>query len=671
MVRTQDGDRDGATVAAYDIARLAGVGRAAVSNWRRRYPDFPKPVGGSAASPLYALSEVREWLARHGRRFQLAPGDRVWQHVRGTVPDLQLGGLIADVCAFLVFHRRAPQRWRTLSRRGDDALAAALPAAVRRAVPELPGEFGPLDPERVRVLRTAADAAGEQDHREIVDLLHQRYVEIHGRRQPVTPPPVAELMVDLSAAGSGTVLDPACGVGALLLAAHDRGAQTLLGQEVDPTAARLATARLLLHDAPVEVAVGDSLAADASPDRLVDAVVCDPPYVERSWPYDELVSDPRWEYGLPPRGEPELAWVQHCLSHVRPGGYAAVTMPSGAAGRRAGRRIRGNLLRAGALRAVVSLPGTGPGGAAPPDVWVLRRPAPGDPAPSHVLLIDTAGGSLADAAAAWRAFLADPEQPASATARAVRVIDLLDDEVDVSPARHLARPVAVDSRGFRTARAALRDVVERLAASLPDLDEADDAGPPAAEVTLGELVRAGAVTLHQAPLRMTVDNGETPVLTVRDVRQGRPPSGRTTVDAGTVLLQPGDVVTPVVAREPAVLVVTEPGAALGPQLHLLRPDPQRLDPHFLAGYLRVAQSLGGQRGSLASRSDVHRLTLPRLPLSRQRRYGEVFRQLAEFEETARQAGALAEALVRQGLAGLAVGALRPGQRARRRGGGAR
>src|SRR5690606_30841520 len=88
MVRTQDGDRDGATVAAYDIARLAGVGRAAVSNWRRRYPDFPKPVGGSAASPLYALSEVREWLARHGRRFQLAPGDRVWQHVRGTVPDL-------------------------------------------------------------------------------------------------------------------------------------------------------------------------------------------------------------------------------------------------------------------------------------------------------------------------------------------------------------------------------------------------------------------------------------------------------------------------------------------------------------------------------------------------------------------------------------------------------
>jgi hypothetical protein len=77
---------DGATVAAYDIARLAGVGRAAVSNWRRRYPDFPKPVGGTSASPLYALGEVQAWLTRHGRSYQLSAGDRVWQRVRGGRP---------------------------------------------------------------------------------------------------------------------------------------------------------------------------------------------------------------------------------------------------------------------------------------------------------------------------------------------------------------------------------------------------------------------------------------------------------------------------------------------------------------------------------------------------------------------------------------------------------
>ena len=35
--------REQMTAAA--IARLAGVGRAAVSNWRRRYPEFPEARG--------------------------------------------------------------------------------------------------------------------------------------------------------------------------------------------------------------------------------------------------------------------------------------------------------------------------------------------------------------------------------------------------------------------------------------------------------------------------------------------------------------------------------------------------------------------------------------------------------------------------------------------------
>lgn len=664
MAQTGTAGHNGATVAAYDIARLAGVGRAAVSNWRRRYPDFPRPVGGSTASPLYAMSEVEEWLERHGKQFRPQPADRLWQQIRGTVEDLRLGELIADVGAFLVFLRRSPQRWRTLSRRTDDALSTALPPALARAVPELPDRFGDLDPQWVPVLRAAARAAGDQHHGDVLEFLHQRYVEVQSRRRPVTPAPVAALMVDLAGATDGEVLDPACGIGTLLLAAHGRGADGLLGQETDPTAARLATARLLLRDAPAAVSTGDPLTADAYPGRLVDAVLCSPPFHERSWGYDELVSDPRWEYGLPPRGEPELAWVQHCLSHVRPGGRAAVMMPSGAAGRRAGRRIRGNLLRAGALRAVISLPGTGPGGAAPPDLWVLRRPGLDDSAPSHLLMVD-ASDDLDRGAAAWRDFLADPGAVRQG-ARVVRIIDLLDDEVDVSPSRHLAAPSLLDRDGFRPARAALLDVLDRLAASLPELEETAAAVPagqvslPAGQVSLGELMRAGAVVLHQAPLRMATDAGDTPVLTANDVRLRRAPSGRTTTAAGTVMLRPGDVVTPVASREPAAVVITSAGAALGPQLHLLRPDPGQLDPHFLAGLLRVAQSLGGQRGSLGSRSDVHRLPLPRLSVAEQHRYGEVFRQLAVFEETLREAGSLADALIRRVLAGLAGGTLRPG-----------
>ncbi|GAA4227931.1 hypothetical protein GCM10022254_16830 [Actinomadura meridiana] len=43
--------RDEGMVTASEIARLAEVGRAAVSNWRRRFDDFPDAVGGTPASP--------------------------------------------------------------------------------------------------------------------------------------------------------------------------------------------------------------------------------------------------------------------------------------------------------------------------------------------------------------------------------------------------------------------------------------------------------------------------------------------------------------------------------------------------------------------------------------------------------------------------------------------
>jgi N-6 DNA Methylase len=54
-------------VTAADIARIAGVGRAAVSNWRRRHADFPQPIGGPATSPTFSLDEVQEWLQANGR----------------------------------------------------------------------------------------------------------------------------------------------------------------------------------------------------------------------------------------------------------------------------------------------------------------------------------------------------------------------------------------------------------------------------------------------------------------------------------------------------------------------------------------------------------------------------------------------------------------------------
>ncbi|WP_245667051.1 N-6 DNA methylase [Actinomadura latina] len=593
---------------AGDIARLVGVGRATVSNWRRRHGDFPRPVGGTAASPLFSLADVEAWLRRNGKPFEVSLGDRVWQRLRASGDDFRLADLVGWAGV------------RLLEDRGPGLHGGA------GAVP--PPDLEPDDPGLPAML---ADLAAEHGHAAAFELLLRRYVQAHSRRLVLTRPDVAELMTRLACGDGDVVLDPACGLGTLLLAAP--GARRALGQDAAPAAARIAAVRLLLAGTPAEVAAADSLRRDGFPGEVADAVVCDPPSGDRSWGHEDLAGDPRWEYGLPPRGEPELAWVQHCLAHVRPGGRAAVLLPAAVAGRRPGRRIRGNLLRAGALRAVITL---APGG---PDLWLLRRPRPAEPPPAAVLLLD-AEGDLGRAERAW-------ERRADGEFR-VPVIDLLDDEVDLSPARHRPRqsgPAFADR---------FTGALDRLAAAAP--------APPALELlpdqrplpftTLAELAKAGVVAISHAPARLPA-GGDVAVLTADDVRAGTGPTGTAAADPGLIMVEPGDVVATTAG---SARVITSAGAALGPYLTLYRPDPQRLDPRFLAGFLTFAPT---RTGTGSSRMDLRRARIPRLSLDRQRAYGRAFQELAQLTQTLREMSSLGEALVRLSFDGLLDGRLRP------------
>ena len=87
--------------------------------------------------------------------------------------------------------------------------------------------------------------------------------------------------------------------------------------------------------------------------------------------------------------------MQHCLAHLAPGGAAALSCSRPAvASRASGRRIRAELLRRGALRAVIALP---PGAVRPRHVpvhlWLLTRPDDRVPLDPRMLLVD--GSSLA------------------------------------------------------------------------------------------------------------------------------------------------------------------------------------------------------------------------------------------------------------------------------------
>ncbi|MCX3063450.1 SAM-dependent methyltransferase, partial [Streptomyces sp. GXMU-J5] len=360
----------------------------------------------------------------------------------------------------------------------------------------------------------------------------------------------------------------------------------------------------------------------------------------------------------------------------------------------------------GALRAVIALPA----GAVPPNniplhLWVLRRPGAAAPAAPELLLVDTAGTTAGPAAGdvrekqvwagvqeavldAWRAFDATgtlPERPG--LARSVPVIELLDDEVDLTPARRLPPPAGGDGAEQVTAvRERLADTLH-LATALTPKDT--DTAPAATDAqrwpqtTVGELARAGALSLatsqtasqsmshSTSPSTAAAADGSgsharVPVLTDHDVLTGSEPSGgpvAVALDGTSLLLETGDVVVPVVGGASAARVVDDAtaGAALGRGLALLRPDPAALDPWFLAGFLRSTANnrQASSYASTATRLDVRRLQLPRLPLAEQARYGARFKSLAAFEDALRLAGRLGDRLVQGLYDGLTDGSLQP------------
>ncbi|MEU4033137.1 N-6 DNA methylase [Streptomyces collinus] len=739
--------QDNATeVTAAGIARLAGVGRAAVSNWRRRHADFPKPVGGTETSPSFALAEVEAWLRKQGKLAEVPLRERVWQQLAGH-PEGPVTALAYTGCVLLLIHER-PTVWLDVSAGSDERLAALLPGALEQVLtprfgavsaagvhsggggvhaggtgdsssavhsgpavntgpthPASPAPAadpatavspasaaGPLAPAPVTpgpaipvpagdrllasapLLRGAAELAAGTGARQTFEFLLGRHLDANPRQYTLTPAELARLMADL-AGPARTVLDPACGTGALLRAVDPRPGQELYAQDSSADLAALTALRLALRSrATVRAAAGDTLRGDAHPGLRADAVLCHPPFNERNWGHDELAYDPRWEYGFPARTESELAWVQHALARLADDGTAVLLMPPAAASRRSGRRIRADLLRRGALRAVVALPV----GAAPPyniplHLWVLRRPGR-TPAAPEVLLADTGrfagearGGpdwqAVRDAVLdAWRAFARGGrpvERPG--LARAVPVIELLDDDVDLAPARHLPPSAPADGVEQLTA------VRERLGATLRLT--ADLTPPPAEPVpparwpltTVGELARGGALVLRTGG---TGGHTRVPVLTDHDVLAGTAPSGTLPeTDEEAVLTEPGDVVLPVLGGGSVTRVIdgATGGAALGRNLVLLRPDPAALDPWFLAGFLRGTANhrQASSYASTATRLDVRRLHLPRLPLDEQLRYGARFRALAEFERALRHTSRLGEQLVRGMYDGLTDGTVAP------------
>ncbi|GAA1635678.1 N-6 DNA methylase [Actinoplanes couchii] len=479
-------------ISAAEVARLAGVTRAAVSNWRRRHPDFPEPVGGGR-NALFALSEITGWLDRQRKNTEVSDEVLIWQELRARWGD-DMTGAVAEVAAAVAG--------------GGDGLDEGIRA-------------------RLRAMVDATSPAA------VVTAFTDRLI---ASGTAMTTTHLARAVAHFAGRITGTVFDPASGAGTLLLACATprkaerktetkaerkaEGRVVLAGQDGNPAAAALAQARATLAGVTLEMRIGDSFQEDAWPSLRADLVVCDPPVGLTDWGRDTLLLDRRWEFGIPTKAESELAWLQHCYAHTAPGGRVVFVMPPSVAYRRAGKRIRAELLRAGIVEQIVALPpGMVASHAQPVHLWVLRRLPEGERPPSSVRMTDL---TVADPDGP---FVPDPAQVAE-----VPVIDLLDETVDLTPAAH-TQGGRVDLAGeYAEARRRIQELTARIAELLPELPAGSGAfeGPP---VRMADLAKAGLVDIGERTATSASDQLDTDYL--RGFLRSSANTSRNTSSSGT------------------------------------------------------------------------------------------------------------------------------------------
>lgn len=554
-----------------EIADLASVSRPAVSNWRKRYRDFPEPRLQSDSGVLFDLSEVEAWLLDRGKIDQpIPPGSLVWRFadaLRGGWPAATLVEFVSSWLCYLEACERAeqqhdagggrridvpePLRWTKLQTTIDGRLATELRRAAR--------EIEARNPALVDLLRDLAPDPFPEAHlvRAFVGELvaatdditprfalfeeaQQRGVDLGGPEaaEYVTPDSLARLMSLLGATANddAVIVDPACGAGFLLLmaAVGDRapeGQPRFVGVDINVDAVRHARARFFLYGIGADLSEGDSLRLSPTTWPRADTVLVDPPIGLKNWGDAELYRSPRWLFGAPPPGSADMAWAQLAVSMLQPNGRAVIVLPAGSLFR-GGREavIRENLIRSGVLEAIVELPARMRRNTSIPlAIWVCGR-AEETAAPRPVLLIDasslgTSGRSVHDLheddvdmivslVDEWRRTGAIPGAHSS-LAVAVERNDLLASNCNLSPRRHLPPASRVPAEELearsRSAWAAVTAAAraERLPAVPPGLWERGPHQPSSVRLgDVAELIRTTPSAREESGTGIPLQRGD-------------------------------------------------------------------------------------------------------------------------------------------------------------------
>ncbi len=202
-----------------------------------------------------------------------------------------------------------------------------------------------------------------------------------------TPESIVQLLVEMLEPYKGRVYDPCCGSGGMFvqsekfIKSHQGRLDdiSIYGQESNQTTYRLCRMNLAIRGidgSNIRWNTEGSFLNNAHKDLKADYIIANPPFNVKDWSGELLREDARWQYGTPPKGNANYAWIQHFLHHLAPNGKAGFVLANGSLSSNTGGEgdIRQKLVEADLIECIVMLPkalffNTG----IPACLWFLRR----------------------------------------------------------------------------------------------------------------------------------------------------------------------------------------------------------------------------------------------------------------------------------------------------------
>ncbi len=261
----------------------------------------------------------------------------------------------------------------------------------------LPKEFARQELDKRRLgdvvdLFTNVKMAEKGDTRDILGRTYEyclsKFAEAEGKRagEFYTPACVVKTLVEVIQPYRGRVYDPCCGSGGMFVQSadfvqHHRGNindLSIYGQESNPTTWKMATMNLAIRgiDADLGKYNADTFFEDLHKRERFDFVLANPPFNMSDWGGDKLKEDPRWDFGTPPEGNANFAWMQHMIHHLNTKGRMGMVLANGSLSSQTSSEgdIRRKIVEADLVEGIIAMPSQLFYSAAiPVSLWIISK----------------------------------------------------------------------------------------------------------------------------------------------------------------------------------------------------------------------------------------------------------------------------------------------------------